>query len=224
MRIGQIVLKIRLAETEFGDYVAGSAELGLAMQQGLQREMAFVIPLVESATTNDADSGLKQTLTERFAVIVALKNDNSQSEKLGLTAYDRLHNIRAEIWKAILDWHINAGTRQEAVIMYRGGRLLEIDRAYMWYQFEFEYNIMLQNYYNLDPDDSDGVDVDLSTMDDFNTIYANYVMTPSANIPYTGDLPNESIADMSQSVDLTQNPNWGGFARGFQSGFDFYNE
>ncbi|MBU2685921.1 MAG: hypothetical protein KKF27_21980, partial [Gammaproteobacteria bacterium] len=95
MKIGQIVLKLRLAETRFENRIGGAAELALAMTYALQKEMAFVVQMAETAKANMLDSGVSQLITERFAVIVALDNATSDRDKMGLTAYDSLFDIRA---------------------------------------------------------------------------------------------------------------------------------
>ena len=51
---------------------------------------------------------MNQKIIERFGVIVALANDGSQSEKLGLVAYDQLHDIR---WMAKFSEHCSTRKR-----------------------------------------------------------------------------------------------------------------
>lgn len=210
MRLGQIALKLRLAETSFGNNIAGSAELALAMRGTLGTETAFVIPLSEAATDNQMDIGINQGLEEGFGVVVALYNDSSQADKLGLLAYDRLHDIRAEIWGALLGWLM---PNTEYPISYEGGRLLGINRAYLYYQFQFGIRSRIG--------DEDGVTEEAT--DNFNTIYAQWELTPSANIPIAEALPVTSFdPDAVDVVDLTVNLDDGAFGRGFGQGFDQY--
>jgi hypothetical protein len=161
MKLGTIALRIRVAETSLENRVAGAAELALAIAGTLLEECAFVLPLVESAPANTQDSGINQLLTERFGVIVALKNDTSQADKTGLTAYDRLHDLRQELFSALLGWYI---TGAESQVYYGGGTLLDVNRAWLWYQFEFEYTTRLTEEDLIIPD----------TLDDFDRIYAQY--------------------------------------------------
>ena len=70
MKLGKIALKIRVANTDFGNYVAGSAELDMALSGTLLRESAFVIPLIESAEENVHDSAIMQQLVERFGIVI----------------------------------------------------------------------------------------------------------------------------------------------------------
>ena len=236
MELGRIVLFLRHKNTRFGNLIAGAAELDLALKGTLQKQMGFVIPLNDVASTNTETAGISQIITEKFAVIVALQNDTTQKDKTGLISYDQVHDVRAEIFKAILGYQFEDA---ESVVSYVGGKLLGINAGYLWYQFDFQYDIRIQNYY--DPETNtgiDGIDIDISsgtdvvvydengnpvirrlTVHDFDAIYTQYKITPSADIPYTGDLPL-SDPDMTQIVDLTNNPKDGSYMRGFGLGFN----
>jgi len=210
MRLGQIVLKIRDGDTAFDDRVGGAAELALALENTLQAEMAFVIQLSEGANPNKLDNGISQKVMEKFGVIVALKNDGTQTDKTGIDAYDRLHTVRAEIWKAVLGWKMDD---MEDLVSYVGGRVIDINRAYLWYQFEFVVGFRIDN--------DDGVDMD--DLENFDTIYGQWIMTPNANVPVSHYLPvSTDIVHMTSTVDLTEDPDAGGFSSGFSNGFDVY--
>jgi len=213
LKIGPIVLKLRAAETRFGDMIAGAAELAYALSGTLTKEVAFVIPLAEVVKANDLDSGISQKITERFGVIVALDNATSDRDKTGLTAYDTLHDVRAEIFKAILGWQIPGA---EDLVSYGGGRIAGITRATFWYQFEFITATRI--------DDDDGVDVGADALGDFNTIYAQWVLAPSANLPVSGVPVTTFMPDMTSIVDLTDDPRYGAFGRGFGIIFDTFDE
>ena len=45
MRIGAVVLKLRIAKTIFGNYIGGAAEMQTARQNTLNRDSCFVVPL-----------------------------------------------------------------------------------------------------------------------------------------------------------------------------------
>jgi hypothetical protein len=211
MKLGTIALRIRAAETSFENRVAGAAELALALAGTLEQEVAFVIPLAESSPANTYDNGINQILTERFGVVVALKNDVSQADKTGLLAHDRLHDIRQELFNCLLGWYI---TGAESLVYYGAGRLLDINRAWLWYQFEFEFTTRLTDEDLIVPD----------TLDDFDRIYAEWEMSPSANLPYTGSLPvktfSPDIAELIDLKDLYDASYAKAFGRGFGAGFD----
>jgi hypothetical protein len=205
MKIGPIVLKIRLANTRFENRVAGAAELAYALQGSLQKEMAFVIQLAETASKNELDNGINQTITERFGVVVMLDNATTQKDKTGLTAYDELFDVRAELLGALLGWQMDD---MDSVISYGGGKVLGINRAQFWYQFEFEADMRI----------SDMVDVGRNDLEDFNTIYAQWILAPSAKIPVVRIPINDP--DMESIIDFTDDPTDGAFGKGFGMKFE----
>lgn len=226
MRLGNIVLLLRLAETRFKNRVAGAAELDIALKNPLKAEAAFCVPLNDIADRHSMDLGINQKITERFGVVVAITNDTSQADKLGLIANDQLHDTRSELFRALVGLELND---TEGSISYVGGSLLQLTRAYLWYQFEFEVPSRIIT-------DSEGtcdlqgrvVDDRLqrSQLPDFDTIYANYILSPSAELPYDEDLPlvdgfpDVQLPNMAQWIDLTDDPREGAFAVGFGQGFD----
>lgn len=229
MKIGPIVLKLRLSNTYFANRVGGAAELDLATTYTLKQDMAFVIPLMEDSTENVSDPSIQQEITERFAVVVAVANDTDPKDLTGIVAYDRLHDIRSELFHALIGWQMGYG----GSVSYRGGRLLAIDPSRLWYQFEFDSPALLKT-------DSDGygelqyANVDerkpFEDLDDFYKIFNEYILTPSVkwedlleelgteglHLPLAATSP-----DMQQMIDMTQQY-IGGFEKGFSTGFDFY--
>lgn len=234
MRIGPIILRLRAANTRFGNNIGGSAELDTARNNTLKADVAFVVPINDTVepNLNDADTG--QSVTERFAVIVALANDTSQKEKTGVLAYDLLHDIRSQLFRAILGWGIKGS---DSLIEYAGGQLLNVHAAYVWYQFDFEFKQRLvgfDGYSDLEGSeivDSSGSPTSgefedrkqVSQLDALEEIYTDYLLSPDSSIPYSGDLPLDTgVPDMSQIINLDDDPNPGGYDRGFAGGFDFY--
>jgi hypothetical protein len=155
----------------------------------------------------------------------------TQKDKLGIRAYDDIHDIRNEIFGAVMNLDLGF----EEVISYRGGSLINLDPAYIWYQFEFDYTSMITT----DPDTGQVVvperSVDdrkqVSQLDDFNTLYTQFVLSPSLNWQSIEDDPHldlpvsASLVDMTTIVDFTDDPRAGEFAAGaFSTAFDFYDE
>lgn len=140
MRVGAVVLRLRWKETRFKNYVAGAAEMAAAMTGTLLQQSLFVVPLADEPEANVLENEVQQRVMQRFAVVVALKNDINQGDKYGIIAHDQLHDIRNEIFDAILGWEMPDG---ESTIAYAGGRLLQIDPAWMYWQFEFEYRLRI---------------------------------------------------------------------------------
>lgn len=233
MRIVPIILKLRSAKTRFENNIGGAVELDIVRNNTLKVDMAFVVPLQEMCSNNNNENNLNQIITEKFTIIVAIANDSTQKEKTGIIAYDLLHEIRSELFRAILGWEIYGA---ESMIYYSGGQLLNINAAYLWYQFDFEYKVRISEFdgycdlegSNLALEGELREKKQLSQIDDLKKIYTNYILWPNTNLPYTDVLPlsdnypNLSLPDMATIVDIDDDPNPGSFDRGFSSGFDFY--
>lgn len=216
MQIGPIVLKLRLAETRFENRISGAAQLAQALEYTLKKETAFVIQLNEIANANTLDNSISQKINEQFGVIVALDNGSSDRDKTGLISYDKLADVRTEIFSAILGWQI-PGT--ESLVSYAGGRVAGLNRAYLWYQFEFLTETRI--------DDDDGVDVGADDLGMFNSIYAQWILAPSVKseaVKGVTALPISIVdPDMTSIIDFTSNPDVdGGFGKGFGIKFDVY--
>lgn len=145
MNIGAVVLQIRAANTRFVNRVAGSAELMLAQDYPLKDETAFVVQVADSCPPNQIEGAISQKLTERVAVIVALKNDTQKKDLLGFEAYSEVDTVRTELFTALLGW---TPPGAETLMYYAGGRLVSLDTAWLWYQFEFETATRLQELYD----------------------------------------------------------------------------
>lgn len=112
--------------------VAGAADFKMVPETvALEVPCAFVIPLEDSPEPPQALNAVRQQMVESFAVVVAL--DNTADER-GQASATTLHDLRAELWKALLGWKPEADYDG---ISYEGGSLLQLDRKRMWYRFEF---------------------------------------------------------------------------------------
>jgi len=215
MRIGNLVLRMRKKNTSFGTLVGGAAELEVAMMNTLTKNMAFIIPVSESAEGNGYDSIVDQKLIERFAVVIALQTDSDMKEKLGHKAYDKIHDIRNELFGVFAGIQLQEA---ESLIYYRGGRLLDMTRAYLWYQFEFEYESRMSlcesGIYGILETDVDDEEVPV----DFDEIRAAILIAPSVDLPYKGNLPNTNYPNWI--VNFGNNPSFGSFGKMFGSGWN----
>ena len=230
MKIGPIAILLRLAGTHFGNNIGGVVELNLALQYTLTTDMAFVIPLSEDAGDDDGDTSTNQRLVEKFAVLIALKADASSRDKTGIGAYDQIHEIRAELIRELVGLDLG----YESTVRYTGARLIDFSPAYLWYQFEFEFDSRVQT-------DEDGFGEigsrtvtgrrPWSELEDFNDIMTQYILTPSLKwnevekilIGEGNHLPlSATLIDAEQFVDLSQ-PYTGGFdGSAFVRGIDRY--
>ena len=90
---------------------------------------AFVIVVGDEATEAKAHV-VTQDIADDFDVCVVLANKDER----GQDAADRLHDLRAELWRALVGFVPDA---QSEPLQYAGSALLLIDRARVVYRFRF---------------------------------------------------------------------------------------
>ena len=132
MQLETIIQHLRLYCQTLGQNIAGAAQFKqLEEAANLPMPCAFVIPLDDNPQESRSQNDVLQIMTDSFAVIVALSN--AVDEK-GQIATVSVQSLRAELWKALLGWY---PAERYGQITYEGGSLLKVDRARLWYQFEF---------------------------------------------------------------------------------------
>lgn len=132
MKLSLVIAALRLRCPSFEGRVAGAAEYKpIPDTAKMKLPSAWVIPLDDNVGEQQSQTDYHQELTEGFAVIVIM--DNTPDQRGQSAAFDVVHNIRAELWKALLGWE------QEGYdpIEYDGGNLLDMNRAHLYYQFDF---------------------------------------------------------------------------------------
>lgn len=132
MKLNLIIQALRQRCPSFANRVAGAAEFKrLPENSTLPVPSAFVIPLDDAPEANRSDNGYRQLVRDAFGVIVVLSNT---ADERGQAAAVSVHDIRAELWRALLGWQPEADYDG---IEYEGGQLLGMDRSRLFYQFEF---------------------------------------------------------------------------------------
>ena len=133
MQLEPIIAALRTrAADAFGTYVAGAAEFKqLQENAALPVPCAFVIPLDDNPQESTSQNSQRQMLHDSFAVVVAVSNVADEKGQSGAYSIDA---IRAALWASLLGWR---PTDDYDGIVYQGGQLLALDRARLWYQFEF---------------------------------------------------------------------------------------
>lgn len=132
MQLEPIISALRTRCPSFGNRIAGAAQFKLLPENAaLAVPCAFVIPLDDSPQESRAQNSVRQALTDSFAVVVAVSNVADEKGQIGAQS---THSLRAEVWAALLGWRPDL--RYDG-INYEGGHLLSLDRARLWYQFEF---------------------------------------------------------------------------------------
>lgn len=132
MKIDLVIDALRQRCPTLAGRVAGAAQfVRLQENQQLPVPCAFVVPQEDNAEPNRSSNGYRQPIEDTFSVIVGL--DNTVDER-GQSAVTSIHDIRAELWKALLGWQPEADYNG---IEYDGGSVADVDRARLWYRFDF---------------------------------------------------------------------------------------
>lgn len=157
MNVDAVIMRLRDLCPVFEQRVAGAADFadGLETTANLALPAAYVYRLDDEATPRDTGSqtGLFQVVTERIGVVVAIDNKvASGGDRRGQAAAAQVDTMRAMLFLALLNWQVPDLPGLERAMYYGGGRLLDFDRARLWWQFEFMIDVRIT--------DSDGVLLD----------------------------------------------------------------
>lgn len=124
-------LKARTVST-FAERIAGAAEFKrLPETANLVMPAAYVVPLDDDAGEQQSENGYSQIVRDGFGVIVVMSN---APDERGQGSIVSVSAIRAVLWSALLAWKPDAS---HGPVQYEGGQLIDLDRARMYYQFEF---------------------------------------------------------------------------------------
>lgn len=135
--------------------VGGSADFDAGLETTTNPESlpaAFVIPLAEEADHNETQTGLRQSVWEHFMVVVEFSN---VADRRGQAGVSQVEDMRWALFKALLNWRAQPDLAQRG-IEYSGGRLLGMDRARLWWSYEFSQEITIIDTDGYMPD---GVDL-----------------------------------------------------------------
>lgn len=131
MRLSPIVQALRERCPSFETRVFGLADFtDLDQATSVALPAAFVLPLDEDVRNLSWGTNVRAEIFERAAVVVAL----AQTDPRGQAAYDSLHDIRAELWGALVGWRMDQDSGPFAP---DGGELLDMDRSRFLFQFDF---------------------------------------------------------------------------------------
>ena len=138
MLIENVIQALKERCPSFGESIAarrfaGAAEYAqLSEAAKLNFPSAYVVPLDDETEQQESSNGYRQIVSDVFAVIVVLSNT---TDERGQTSIMQVQAIRKELWAALLGWKPDT---EHDRIEYDGGQLMSVDRARLYYQFEFK--------------------------------------------------------------------------------------
>lgn len=115
-------------------FVAGAADLaGLSAEKLKAAPMGWVVPLSETASNNELNSGaISQRLTKSIGVVIVARNVR---DARGEAARKDLEYLRDGVRKALIGW---APDINHDPIIYSRGRLLSMGDGAVWWQDEYQ--------------------------------------------------------------------------------------
>jgi hypothetical protein len=150
LNLDTVITQLRTYCAPLGGRVGGAADFDVGTEAviaftdatgALVYPAAVAIPLEDEAIDNDALPGpqLNQTVTERIGIVVEF---DSTADRRGQASVDQVDAMKYAIHAAILNWNPSPG-RSTGGLRYAGGRLLKLDRARLFWQFEYSLSVML---------------------------------------------------------------------------------
>ncbi|MCY7262725.1 phage tail terminator protein [Pseudomonas protegens] len=131
MKLNPVVAQLRATCPTFAHRVTGGIDWdAVAESAKLDLPAAYVIASADAADDNIAQNAVIQRITDQFAVVVVLE----ATDERGQEANDFLHDIRAELWRALVGWK---PAPEYTPLEYGKGALLHISRARVVYQMTF---------------------------------------------------------------------------------------
>jgi len=176
VNLDAVITQLRSAATSFGGRVAGAANFAEVVENEVQMDLpaAYVIPLEDEAEPNEQQPGLHQVITERIGVVLHLTNAASAGgDRRGQAPVRGLDDLRLEVFAAILNWRpATAGLPSSRAFEYASGRLLDFDRARLFWQMEFtlETTVTDSDGWQATAEDLEEIDVHLTSADGAVTI------------------------------------------------------
>lgn len=196
MLLARAIKQLRDYAPVFEQRVAGTAEFA-ALETGKENlavPSAFVIMTRELASE---PSRAKQLNREYFAVIVCV---NNQQDWRGQGGVQQIEQIKSELIRALFQWRPSCCYQH---VHYAGGQFLNMDRARLWWQFEFGVDrTYTEDDGFLSLGMGDGQDAG-ENIADFNTVETGWDMASPRNNPQTPATPDGQI-DALDTIILEQ--------------------
>ena len=155
MILGPTIEQLRAQCPVFGGRVAGAADFQLGLKnynENMALPAAYVVPLAQEAEPNQVMTGYIQILEKTVAVVVEL---DATPDRRGQDPTMQYDEIEQQLIGALALWSPEpCRVPNKQGYQVRGGRFLDLDRARVFYQWEF----LLP--WQIDQDDAWDVDFD----------------------------------------------------------------
>lgn len=134
--VGGFIASLRANAPVFNGNVAGAAEFYRGLKDyntSLPLPAAYVLPLGQDAEPNTTYGGLYQIMKKTIGIAVEL---DAQRDRRGQDPAMQFETIETQILASCLNLYLG-DCRMTQGAYFSGARYLDLDRARLWYQWEF---------------------------------------------------------------------------------------
>jgi hypothetical protein len=134
--MGSFIAQLRANAPIFGGRVAGAAEFYAGLKNYNTSQplpAAYVLPLGQDAEANQVWNGLIQIVHKTIGIAVEL---DAQTDRRGQAPAMNFEEIEAQLFASVLNLTIG-DCRMTRGASFSGARYLDLDRARLFYQWEF---------------------------------------------------------------------------------------
>jgi hypothetical protein len=184
--LATFIAQLRANAPIFAGRVAGAAEFQAGLRNyntSMVLPAAYVLPLGQDAAPNDNWGGFQQLVHKFVGVAVEL---DAQTDRRGQAPTMQFEEIEAQIFASVLNLFI-PGCRMAKGSYFTGARYLDLDRARLWYQWEFAIDWQINDEDGVQPD---SIPIRMIEVDVFNApavpgdIPAAVIVIPTGDPPY----------------------------------------
>jgi hypothetical protein len=172
---GAFIASLRARAPIFNGRIAGAAEFYKGLRDystSLPLPAAYVLPLGQEAEPNLVMNGLVQVIRKQIGIAVEL---DAQRDRRGQDPAMVLEAIEAQLFASCLGLMIDE-CRMSRGTSFVGARYLDLDRARLWYQWEFGLDWQIT--------DADGVQPDSVPLANIEVdIFGPYGVPPTGTMP-----------------------------------------
>jgi hypothetical protein len=164
MVVDATIAQLRAACPPLGGRVAGAADFQLGLRnynENMPLPAAYVVPLDQASPGNQVMTGLIQVVEKTIGVIVEFDARPDRRGQAPVMNYDAMETA---LFGALLNWQpAVCATLNQQGYWFSGGRFLDLDRARLFYQWEFALAWQLTDADAWSPEAVDlvGIELDL---------------------------------------------------------------
>lgn len=199
--IAPTIEQLRTYCTPLAGRVAGAAQFQLGLQNyntNMPLPAGYVLPLDQEVEgdRNQNMTGLFQIIDKRIGVVVEFDASPDRRGQAPVMDYD---TMEAAIWASILNWSpVTCRVPNQQGYYFSGGRFLDLDRARLFYQWEFTLRFQIT--------DDDGFQIDANAIDLLGIELDIYKQPTELPLPPADGTPPEPIV-IIQTGDQPVEPN-----------------